>query len=333
MGSYLSIPSYSRNTVTLEPIVKKADTEAVQAVVSSAPSNLQNFTKVLESTNLIATNQVEVYIKGEKKEPKEEKSLVEPITPLKKEESSVALIVAPAVVPVVELVNEVKSNTNTYTKNYTRVEIIEEEIELPSKAFNEENVILLSAEELKQRILGITEQHTENQKEHVRTLYKQSCSELLDKVKCYENPQPVDSDDEDVLPLSREELKCHVLHELENNSKKMNMNITEKAVKNYVQGMFKEKLKTLPLAPVKEESVQDVHPFLIEYGVNPIKTNTIMIDNRMYHKNNTEVAEVAEVAPIAPLMPTVPVVPVVPVAPIAHHNNNNNNKKNKRKKH
>jgi hypothetical protein len=265
MGTYLSIPLYLRNTVTLEPIAKKADTGAVQSSIFSASSELQNVTKVMETTGLIE-NKAEVYIKNE-----------------------------PKVEPKVELKVEPKMVFLTITEPSKKVDLMEEE-----------NVILLSSTELKERIIGMADEQLEQKKEKVRTFHKKTCTELLQKVKCYEHPA---SDDEDSVPLSRQELRNHVLRELENNSKKVNMNIKEKTVHEYLKEMSKEKLKTPPLKPLKEESLQDIHPFLLEYGVNPIKTNTIMIDNRMYHKID------------------VPNVPVAPVAP------NPSNKKNKRKKH
>ena len=301
MGTYLSIPLYLRNTVTLEPIAKKADTEAVQAVTSSAASELQNLTKVMETTGMIETSQVEVYIKGETKErkgePKEEPK-VEPKVEPKGEPKKVFLELAevPKKVDLMIVKKEeplaVEPQTAEPKKHNTKIQIIEEE-----------NVILLSSDELKKRILGANE---EQQKEQVRAFHKKACIQLLQKVKCYETP--VDSDDEDSVPLSREELRRCVLRELEHSKK---VTITEKSVLAYLKETSKEKIKTPPLAPVKEESVQDVHPFLLEYGVNPIKTNTIMIDNRMYRNN------------------AVSLEPVAPVTQVLTQSN----KKNKRKKH
>ena len=339
MGTYLSIPLYSRNTVTLQPMEKKADTGALEADRSSVLSELQNLKNVMETTSPSISNQVEVCTnavtnavtkeepkavakaatKAAAKEPKKEfLELEEPLTKaglmiVEKEE--------PVAEPVVELIKPVKN----------KIEIVKEAV-LPQE---EENVVLLSSDELKQRILGMAEQQTEQQKEQVRTFHKKACIQLLEQVKCYE--ESVDSD-EDSMPLSREELRTRVLRELDN-SKKVHMK--EKTVQEYVKELsketFKEKLKTPPLKPFKEESLQDVHPFLLEYGVNPIKTNTIMIDNRIYHKNDAQVAQVAQVAPVEPVAPIVevapaalmaPVEPVKPVMPI-----NANNKKNKKKKH
>jgi len=297
MGTYLSIPLYLRNTVTLEPIAKKADTEAVHVVTSSASTELKNLKKVMETTGLIETSQIEVYIKDEKKELKEEPK-EEPKEELKAELKAeinagpkkvfLELTEVPKKIDLMIVKKEeplaVEPQTAEPKKHNTKIQIIEEE-----------NVILLSSDELKKRILGATE---EQQKEQVRAFHKKACIQLLQKVKCYETP--IDSDD-DSVPLSREELRRCVLRELENSKKVI---ITEKSVLAYLKETSKEKLKTPPLAPVKEESVHDVHPFLLEYGVNPIKTNTIMIDNRMYRKND------------AP-------------EPVA----STNNKKNKRKKH
>jgi hypothetical protein len=317
MGSYLSVPSYSRNTVTLEPIVKKADTEEVQEARTSVPSELQRVAKVMETTSPITSDHVEVYIKGEKKEPKEEpkREFLE-VTEAPK---MVDLMIVKKDEVVEEPSNAVKSDANT--KSYRRIEIIEE-VNLPENAL-EDNPILFSADELKQHILSMTEQSNEQHKEKVRTFHKKACDELLHKVKPYEHSKPVDSDDEDIAPLSREELRRHVLRELNNNSKKVNVAITEKSVPVYLKEISKEKIKTPPLEPVKEETVQDVHPFILEYGVHPIKTNAIMIDNRIYHKNplNIPVTPVASVAP----------APVVQAAPKNAHQAVD--KKNKRKKH
>jgi hypothetical protein len=288
MGTYLSIPLYLRNTVTLEPIAKKADTEAVKEGVSSAASGLQNLTKVMETTGIIETSQVEVYIKGEKKEQKEE-----PKGEPKAEPKKVFLELAEVPKKVDLLIvkkEELPALSVAPVKENAKIVMLEEE-----------NVILLSSDELKKRILGATE---EQQKEQVRAFHKKACIQLLQKVKCYETP--VDSDDEDSVPLSREELRRCVLRELEHSKK---VTITEKSVLSYLKEMSKDKIKTPPLAPVKEESVHDVHPFLLEYGVNPIKTNTIMIDNRMYR--NTASLE-----------------PVAPVTQVLTQSNKKNKKKN-----
>jgi hypothetical protein len=330
---------------------KKADTGALEAGHSSVPSELENLKNVMETTSPSISNQVEAVAKEPKAVAKEPKAVTkEPNAVAKEEPKAVAketkeepkkpkkefleleepltkaglMIVekeAPVAKPVVELTKPVKN----------KIEVVKEAV-LPQE---EENVVLLSSDELKQRILGMAEQQAEQQKEQVRTIHKKACIQLLEQVKCYE--EPVDSD-EDSMPLSREELRTHVLRELDN-SKKVHMK--EKTVQEYVKELsketFKEKLKTPPLKPCKEESLQDVHPFLLEYGVNPIKTNTIMIDNRMYHKNDApavqvapvvEVALVEEVKPVAPAEPVAPVAPVKPAAPT-----NTNNKKNKKKKH
>jgi len=334
MGTYLSIPLYSRSTVTLQPMEKKADTGALEAGHSSVPSELENLKNVMETTSPSISNQVEAVAKEPKavakepkavtkepnavaKETKEEpkkpkKEFLELEEPLTKAGLMIVEKEAPVAKPVVELTKPVKN----------KIEMVKEAV-LPQE---EENVVLLSSDELKQRILGMAEQQVEQQKEQVRTIHKKACIQLLEQVKCYE--EPVDSD-EDSMPLSREELRTHVLRELDN-SKKVHMK--EKTVQEYVKELsketFKEKLKTPPLKPCKEESLQDVHPFLLEYGVNPIKTNTIMIDNRMYHKIDAPVVEVAPVSSVEPVAPAAPVAPVKPAVPT-----NANNKKNKKKKH
>jgi hypothetical protein len=277
---------------------KKADTGAVEVGVSSVSSELKNIEKVTDTTSPITNNQVELYIKGEKKEPTVEptvepkKIFLECTAPLKMLDLMIVKKEEPSVVLVAPVVAPVKDNT----KNDRKIVMMEEE-----------NVILLSSSELKQHILGTIEEQNEQQKEKVRAFHKMACIQLLQQVKCYETP--VDSDDEDSVPLSREELRRRVLRELENSKK---VTITEKSVPTYLKEISKEKVKTPPLEPVKEETIHDVHPFLLEYGVNPIKTNTIMIDNHIYHKNNVLTA------------------PAVSAAPT---NMQHINKKNKKKKH
>ena len=70
MGTYLSLPLYSRSTVTLQPIEKKADTGAVCEEASSVSSELKNITNLMDTTSPITSNQVEVYIKGERRNQK-----------------------------------------------------------------------------------------------------------------------------------------------------------------------------------------------------------------------------------------------------------------------
>jgi hypothetical protein len=314
MGTYLSIPLYSRNTVTLEPIVKKADTEAVQSATSSAPSKLQNIAKVIDTTSPNTSNQVELSIPGEKKEIKEEPKeelKKEPVEPKKEflefvdSSKKVDLIIVKKEEPLaVE-----PQNVEAEPKKYTKIQIIEED-----------NVLLLSSDELKQRILGMADDVVKQQKETVRVLHKKMFTELLDKVQHSKNDS-----DEDTVPLSREELQCRVLRELENHSKKSIINNEDKMIKPYVKDIPKEKVKTPLLEPVKEETVQDVHPYLLEYGVNPVKTNTLLIQNHTYQKIDASVAPVAApvVAPVA--------APVAPVTAPTHAQNNH--KKNKKKKH
>lgn len=49
----------------------------------------------------------------------------------------------------------------------------------------------------------------------------------------------------------------------------------------------KVKEKSPLLAPIKEESM-DVHPYLLEYGTNPIKSNTLLIQNQTYQVNSNK---------------------------------------------
>lgn len=53
----------------------------------------------------------------------------------------------------------------------------------------------------------------------------------------------------------------------------------EKTVIEFLKNAAKEKSPLLP--PIKEESM-DVHPFLLEYGTAPIKSNTVLIQNQTY---------------------------------------------------
>jgi hypothetical protein len=312
MGSYLSIPLYSRNTVTLEPIAKKADTGAVQVVPSSVSSESQNDTKVMDTTSPTTSNPTDVCITSEKKEePKESKKEVkkeEPKEPKKeepkKEESKKIFLelTEPSKKMDLMIVNKEPlavepQNIKAESKNNTKIQVIEEKTE-------EDNVLLLSSDELKQHILGMAEDTVKQQKENAIVLHKKVCAEIVQHAKN-------DSDEENAVPLSREELRNHVLRELENQSKKTTITI-EKIIKPYVIELCKEKVKSPPLEPVKEETVQDVHPFLLEYGVNPIKTNTLLIQNHTYQK--VESSAIAS-------------------EPVAPTHAQNNHKKNKKKKH
>ena len=124
MGTYLSIPLYSRNTVTLQPMEKKADTGALEAERSSVPSELQNLNKVMGATSPIISNQVELCTNAvAKEEPKavakEEPKVVPKVEPKKEflelEEplTKAGLMIvekeAPVAEPVVELIKPVKN--------------------------------------------------------------------------------------------------------------------------------------------------------------------------------------------------------------------------------
>lgn len=62
--------------------------------------------------------------------------------------------------------------------------------------------------------------------------------------------------------------------------------INEKIVID-LKSVTKVKEKSPLLAPIKEEST-DVHPYLLEYGTNPIKSNTVLIQNQTYQVNSNK---------------------------------------------
>ena len=225
MGSYWSRPTPSGTTVTLEPSVKKVDTDAVREDAPLVSSEIQSDSKVTEMTSPITSDQVQVYIKGveTKKEPTH--------TPIKQME---------------EKVDSLHINNR----------------------LGEEHVVLLTQDELRQRILGMnrplsTSVADETLKEEVKKNFKKAHSELLKKVECYENPKDdaktVVNSEEDVTPNLRNELRNHVIRELENNANKISVKVTEKAVKEYLKQTTKEAIKSPSLEPVKED-LYEGHP-------------------------------------------------------------------------
>jgi len=331
MGNYWSSYSQSRTTVILEPIVKKADTDALLDVVPSAPTEVGSVPKVMETMSPITSEHLEVYVKGE--EPKKVHLEIGDVPKkvdlmiVKKEEELKDLHPKkekPAELST-KLIQDLTKEVKDLIKELTPVE------EPKKEESNDDNVLLLTSDELKERILGMTENF---KKEDVKKNYKNTCTELLSKVPCYENPKMVDSDDEDVIPLSRKELKEHVMRELENTAKKVNIKMTEKTVYEYLKETSKEKIKSPSLEPVKEEILTEAHPYLLEYGTASIKTNTLLIDNHTYQKVNTITPVVKILDELVALEPVKPVVSVKPVEPVKSsppkQQHNKNQKKHKR---
>jgi len=58
--------------------------------------------------------------------------------------------------------------------------------------------------------------------------------------------------------------------------------VKEKTVIEFLKSAAKEKSPLLP--PIKEESM-DIHPYLLEYGTEPFKSDILLIQNEMYQPN------------------------------------------------
>jgi hypothetical protein len=340
MGNYWSTPSQTGTTVTLEPSVKKADTDAARA---SEPSKVESAAKVMETTSPITSDHLEVYVKGVESKKETNKSLLQledkpKVEPVPKVEPSTELIK--------ELTKEVKELITELTKDEPKVQepkVQEPKVEESLLQINpeDENVVILTADELSDKILGIYE---DCKKQEVKVLHKKVCEELLvngkqkdaakkvhdqllKDVPRYETIKEeaiVQSDDE--MPLSREQLKQHVLRELDNNAKKVSVKMTEKTVFEYLKETSNEKIKSPSLEPVKEESLYETtHPYLLEYGTAPIKTNTIVIENRSYQKLNT-------ITPVVKLIEESAAATQVEQAKPAKQNHKHHKKNNKHKK-
>ena len=86
----------------------------------------------------------------------------------------------------------------------------------------------------------------------------------------------------EVKEVKKEEIKEEPKKEIKEEKKEVK-EVEEKIVID-LKSITKEKTKSPMLTPIEEESM-DIHPYLLEYGTEPFKSDILLIQNEMYQPN------------------------------------------------